>query len=164
MGSAAPASVHEIARLAQMLRDSIFARTKKGMSEERTLRTAFQAIDADGSGEVSFQEFVNALSRFGLQLCDGPGGRVQGGVRHEAMWGLYTRWNMDGSPTLSYTEFCNGLLKPNYEEYEELPFSNLKLQSLNGKQVMVLPENDRAPAGSAANAAACAVRALLPSI
>ena len=63
MGSAAPASVHEIARLAQMLRDSIFARTKKGMSEERTLRTAFQAIDTDGSGEVSFQDADRPLTQ-----------------------------------------------------------------------------------------------------
>jgi hypothetical protein len=155
-------SVHEIGRLAETLREAIFARTKRGFSAERTLKQAFVSMDLDGSGEVSFQEFVNALARFGLQLSDGPNGRVQGGVRHEVMWGLFQRWNVDGSPTLSYDEFCEGLLKVRYDEREEVPFSNLKLKSLNNpggvshKQVMVVPDNDRAPAGSAENATASA--------
>ena len=97
-----------------------------------------------------------------MQLGDGPNGRVQGGVSRELLWGLFQRWNADGSPTLSYAEFCSGLLKVRYDEYEEVPFSNLRLQSLNNpggsghKQVMVMPDNDRAPAGSAENAAASA--------
>ena len=186
-------SAHAVGRLAETLREAIFARSKPGFSAERTLKQAFVNMDLDGSGEVDFQEFVNgvcyillrtqsclhataalliipgfgaharaALSRFGLQLSDGPNGRVQGGVKEELMWGLFHRWNADGSPTLSYIEFCEGLLKVRYDEHEEMPFSNLRLKSLNNpggsrhKQVMVMPSNDRAPAGSAENAAACA--------
>ena len=67
-----------------------------------------------------------ALSKFGLQLGDGPSGRVQGGVKKELMWGLFQLWNSDGSPQLSYDEFCEGLLKVKYDEYEEVPFSNLR--------------------------------------
>lgn len=148
-----PATHHEIERLRLMLMDALFARSKPGFSEERTLRAAFTAIDADASGEVSFQEFVNALSRFGLQLQDAPGGRIQGGVRREAMWGLFQRWNKDGNDTLSSAEFCDGLFRPGVQHMEELPYSNLRLESI-GKQVMVVPEDGRAPSGSVVNATA----------
>ena len=156
-----PASHHEIERLRLTLLDALFTRSKPGFSEQRTLRAAFTAIDSDGSGEVSFQEFVGALSRFGLQLQE-PGGRVQGGVRKQCMWGLFQKFNRDQNDTLSYAEFCDGLFRPGVEHLEEIPYSNLKLHP-NGKQVMVLPEDDRAPSGSAGNAAS-SVNPWLPTL
>ena len=56
-------SVHAVGRLAETLRDAIFARSKPGFSAERTLKQAFVNMDLDGSGEVDFQEFTNGAQR-----------------------------------------------------------------------------------------------------
>ena len=53
-------------RLEGALRAAIHARTDPILSEMRVLKKAFQAFDADSSGEITFDEFVAALERFGL--------------------------------------------------------------------------------------------------
>ena len=60
------------------------------------LKLAFKAFD-NGSGQVSYREFVKALEKYGLTACQG--------VR-----GLFDRYNTSvGSDALSYAEFIRGL-------------------------------------------------------
>ena len=101
-----PASAFEVSDLESILKKGIYAKAKKGVTEERTLKEAFKAFDAKGSGGVSYQEFVSALERFGLQVTSEliPG-RSSGGVRGDVMRALFDRYNTDGSESLSYEEF-----------------------------------------------------------
>ena len=42
--------------LEELLKSSIYSKTKKGNNEERTLKEAFKTFDLDNSGEVSYDE------------------------------------------------------------------------------------------------------------
>ena len=105
-----PVSNAELNALEELLIKGVFAKSKEGASEERLLRQAFKQFDTDGSGEVSYDEFVRALERFGLQVSSEllPG-RASGGVRADVMRALFEKYNADGSAELSYTEFAAGL-------------------------------------------------------
>jgi hypothetical protein len=105
-----PATAFEVSSLESILKKGIYAKAKKGVTEERTLKEAFKAFDANGSGRVSFKEFVSALERFGLQVTSElMPGRSSGGVRGDVMRALFDRYNTDGSESLSYEEFIVGL-------------------------------------------------------
>lgn len=90
-------------------------------------------------------------------VSDGPDGRVAGGVRVEAMRGLFDKYNSDNSASLSYEEFAHGIFRSDGGvAYEELPYSNLRVHAHGKKQVVVMPDQYRAHAGTAENAAASA--------
>ena len=89
-----------------------------GVNMEKTLKASFKQFDTDGSGEVSFNEFVMAMERFGLQ-CQKPGQRGKGGVPPEVMRGLFDRYNKDLSECISYKEFSDGLFTAEKEAANE---------------------------------------------
>ena len=90
----------------------------QGVNEEKTLKSAFKKFDTDGSGEVSFGEFLRAMEGFGLQ-CPKPGARGKGGVPPEVMRGLFDRYNKDLSECISYKEFSDGLFTAEKEAANE---------------------------------------------
>ena len=97
-----PATAFEVSSLESILKKGIYAKAKKGVTEERTLKEAFKAFDANGSGRVSYQEFVRVCERFGLQVTSElMPGRSSGGVRGDVMRALFDRYNTDGSESLS---------------------------------------------------------------
>ena len=111
-----------------------------GVNMEKTLKASFKQFDTDGSGEVSFKEFVLAMERFGLQ-CQKPGARGKGGVPPQVMRGLFDRYNADLSECISYQEFSNGLFKQEKEEEEndgpnEQGGQNPWLPALAGRESM----------------------------
>lgn len=93
--------------LESILRKNIYQKSS-GVSEDKTLKKAFKQFDTDGSGEVSFREFLLAMERFGLSVIK-PGDRGGGGVPPEVMRGLFDRYNADQSEAISYSEFSAGL-------------------------------------------------------
>ena len=93
--------------LESILRKNIYQKSS-GVSEDKTLKKAFKQFDTDGSGEVSFREFLLAMERFGLSVTK-PGDRGGGGVPPEVMRGLFDRYNADQSEAISYSEFSAGL-------------------------------------------------------
>lgn len=105
-----PVSAAELNALEVLLKRCIYGKSKEGANEELVLQKAFKQFDADGSGEVSYSEFVRAMERFGLVVTSEilPG-RASGGVREEVMRGLFDRYNTDGSEAISYSEFAAGL-------------------------------------------------------
>ena len=50
------------------------------------------------------------MERFGLSVQK-PDARSKGGIPPEVLRGLFDRYNADGSESLSYQEFSNGLFK-----------------------------------------------------
>lgn len=109
--------------LEKILKKNIYGKSQ-GVNEERTLKAAFKQFDTDGSGEVSYKEFVLAMERFGLQ-CQKPGARGKGGVPPEVMRGLFDRYNADQSDCISYQEFSDGLFaSEKAEKAEELDGPN----------------------------------------
>ena len=100
----------EINALEKLLKQSLYRKSKQEGDEERTLKDAFKQFDTDGSGQITLDEFCNAMARFGLQVASEilPG-RSSGGVRPEALHALFHRYDADGSGQLDYQEFARGL-------------------------------------------------------
>lgn len=83
-------------RLEGALRAAIHARTDPILSEMRVLKKAFQAFDADSSGEITFDEFVAALERFGL-CTDVHGRKGPGGTPIHVARAVFDYFDADGS-------------------------------------------------------------------
>ena len=83
-------------RLEGALRAAIHARTDPILSEMRVLKKAFQAFDADSSGEITFDEFVAALERFGL-CTDVHGRKGPGGTPSHVARAVFDYFDADGS-------------------------------------------------------------------
>lgn len=103
--------------LENILKKNIYGKSQ-GVNEERTLKAAFKQFDTDGSGEVSFKEFGKAMELFGLQVMK-PGDRGKGGIPPEVLRGLFDRYNLDQSESISYAEFSKGLFGGGGQEEEE---------------------------------------------
>lgn len=110
-GEEVPAVVYvsesDVNMLERVLKKNIYQKATV-LNETATLKKAFKLFDADGSGEVSFREFAQALERFGLFVLR-PGDRGKGGVMPEVLRALFDRYNADQSPCISYEEFSVGL-------------------------------------------------------
>ena len=83
-------------RLEGALRAAIHARADPILSEMRVLKKAFQAFDADSSGEITFDEFVSALERFGL-CTDVHGRKGPGGTPIHVARAVFDYFDADGS-------------------------------------------------------------------
>ena len=152
-GSTAPALTFvpqaEVARLEERLRVAIYTKGAGGanaamgsksaarsayLNPRRLVEAAFKAVDVDGSGVISFDEFMGALRRFGLQLEEpeaaakratkggaaaaagtlrDPANRAAlpapGGVRREVVQALFSKYDADDSGGISYKEFAAAL-------------------------------------------------------
>ena len=45
-------------------------KTPPNTNTRRTAELAFKALDTDGSGGVNLDEFIKALERFGMHVCE----------------------------------------------------------------------------------------------
>jgi len=110
-GSRSPAITYvasaEINRLEQKLKASIYEKSTS-VNERNTAEQAFKNMDLDGSGNVSLEEFIAALERFGLQVV-GAKDKCPGGWPREVVAALFSRFDADGSGSLDYKEFCKAL-------------------------------------------------------
>lgn len=86
-----------VLRLEGELRRAIRSRAHPILSETRALKKAFQFFDDDASGEISFDEFLSAMERFGL--CTDMRGRRggAGGVPSHVARALFDRFDVDRS-------------------------------------------------------------------
>ena len=62
------------------------------------------------SGNVDFNEFIQALEHLGLHT-DKVGLPGHGGLPIQVVTGLFARYDIDGSGSISCEEFCAGLMK-----------------------------------------------------
>ena len=85
--------------------DTVKTRLQTRAKAESRLNAAFRALDADGSGDVTLDEFVLALERSGIDVearGNGPGGLPMPVVRS-----LFQRYATSGGDTVSYSEFAS---------------------------------------------------------
>ena len=108
----------DIVALERSLRKCVMEKAKPGVSsEEDTLKRAFKRIDVDESGEVDFNEFLAAMETFGVEVTEGSGARLagqgtsnlHGGIPLKLVRALFDKYDADGSGSLSYGEFAEGL-------------------------------------------------------
>ncbi len=92
-----------VAQLEQKLKASIYSKSSRSMNEQRTLDAAFRKIDVDGTDSIDYDEFVDALERFGLVVAGRRPG--VGGVSPEAAKALFDSYDADGSGCISSKEF-----------------------------------------------------------
>ena len=52
----------------QALKRSIYAKSTSS-DQKLVLERAFKQMDRDGSGSVNMAEFIDALKKFGMQVC-----------------------------------------------------------------------------------------------
>ena len=95
----------EVKALEKNLRDSIFAKSKRGQ-EKRTLEKKFKDFDKDGSGAIEFKEFCLAMEMYGLSTAKAGGN----GIPVERVQALFDRYDEDGMGSITYCEFSRALL------------------------------------------------------
>lgn len=114
--------------LEKQLRKSIYEKTPANTNTRRTAELAFKALDTDGSGGVSIDEFIKALERFGMHVAGMRPG--VGGLRKDVVQALFNKYDADGSGTISYKEFTDALFQT--EEPKAQDSTNAP-KSLTGK-------------------------------
>lgn len=118
----------DVDRLEKQLRKSIYEKTPPNTNTRRTAELAFKALDSDGSGGVSLEEFIKALERFGMHVAGMRQG--VGGLPKDTVQALFNKYDADGSGTISYKEFTDALFAdedPKAQEGASAP------KSLTGK-------------------------------
>ena len=93
--------------LEEKLRKSIYEKTPPNTNTRRTAELAFKALDTDGSGGVSLDEFIKALERFGMHVQGMRPG--VGGLPRDVVQALFNKYDSDGSGSISYAEFTDAL-------------------------------------------------------
>ena len=84
----------QIDLLEREIRKSIYAKSTQA-NPQRVLEKTFGVLDKDGSGEVSIDEFVGAMERFGLHVQGlRPG---LGGLSMKVVQALFDQYDSDGS-------------------------------------------------------------------
>ena len=84
----------QIELLEREIRKSIYAKSTQA-NPQRVLEKTFGVLDKDGSGEVSIDEFVGAMERFGLHVQGlRPG---LGGLSMKVVQALFDQYDSDGS-------------------------------------------------------------------
>lgn len=86
-----------LAKIQAVLREKVRQKTKTGHSEQSSLAKHFNFFDIDNSGNVIYDEFVNALKRLGVVLDD-PVSRA-----------FFKSFDTSQSGRISYQEFVNAL-------------------------------------------------------
>lgn len=84
-------------KLEQLIKDKVQQRCKGGASE---LRYAFKHFDKDGSGDITYQEFEQALSMFNLK------------VSGEDLGPLLRAYDPEGSGHINFVNFVNRMMPP----------------------------------------------------
>lgn len=114
--------------LEKQLRKSIYEKTPPNTNTRRTAELAFKALDTDGSGGVTLDEFIKALERFGMHVAGMRQGL--GGLPRDTVQALFNKYDSDGSGNISYKEFTDALFaneEPKAQELKDKP------RSLTGK-------------------------------
>lgn len=71
------------------------------------MEKAFNDFDLDKSGQVSINEFIKALERFGMHVQGQRPGI--GGLPLEVVQALFDKYDKDASGAIDYKEFTTGL-------------------------------------------------------
>lgn len=103
-------------------------KTPPNSNTRRTAELAFKALDTDGSGGVTINEFIKALERFGMHVQGMRQGL--GGLPKDTVQSLFNKYDADGSGTISYREFTDALFtneEPKAQDHAS------KAKSLTGK-------------------------------
>jgi len=110
-GTRAPAITYassaEVDKLQRELKASIYQKSTS-TNQRLVAERAFKEMDRDGSGNVSMDEFIAALEKFGLIMV-GAKDKCPGGWPRDVVTALFTRFDADGSGSLDYREFCDAL-------------------------------------------------------
>lgn len=105
-----------------------YEKTPPNTNTRRTAELAFKALDTDGSGGVTLDEFIKALERFGMHVAGMRQGL--GGLPRDTVQALFNKYDSDGSGNISYKEFTDALFaneEPKAQELKDKP------RSLTGK-------------------------------
>eukprot|EP00744_Colponema_vietnamica_P002416 GILI01003795.1.p1 GENE.GILI01003795.1~~GILI01003795.1.p1 ORF type:complete len:753 (+),score=167.08 GILI01003795.1:119-2377(+) len=83
--------------------DEIVAQLRNKLHDKRVLiRKTFRDYDRDHNGLISMGELRAILHQFGFELSDSE------------LLVLMRKYDSDGNGTITYTEFCNEVLEPDY--------------------------------------------------
>ena len=84
-------------KLVQMIKDKVQQRCKGGASE---LRYAFKHFDKDGSGDITYKEFEDALGMFNLKVSSADMGQ------------LMRSYDPEGTGHINFVNFVNRMMPP----------------------------------------------------
>mmetsp|Transcript_10370 Transcript_10370/g.17407 ORF Transcript_10370/g.17407 Transcript_10370/m.17407 type:complete len:377 (+) Transcript_10370:3-1133(+) len=113
-------SQSEVNRLEESIKKSVYSRVTHGTvsSARREVAKAFQLFDRDDKHGVSLDEFCHALERFGVHVTGRGHGSAPGGMPLATVKALFNRYDVDGSGSISYAEFCSRLFEADARTFE----------------------------------------------
>lgn len=90
----------DVERIRVIVKDRLRQMNRGNDQNPAPLKKAFEHFDADKNGLVDYAEFERALNHFGVHLEDSE------------MELLFTAFDVDQSGSLTYNEFCSGVIGP----------------------------------------------------
>ena len=84
------------------------AQVPNDQNTKRMVENSFKSFDINKSGTVDFDEFVNALEKFGMHVAGGRRKGV-GGLPIDTVRALFDKYDTDHSGALEYKEFTRGI-------------------------------------------------------
>ena len=109
----------DVERLEKLLRQYMYAKVPNDMNTKRAVERSFSDFDTDNSKNVSINEFIAALERYGMHVAGRRPGA--GGLPMNVVQSLFDKYDIDGSGTIDYKEFTKGLFAADDKQNEALP-------------------------------------------
>jgi len=98
----------DVELLEALLRKQMFSKVPNDQNTKRMVENSFKSFDTNKSGTVDFDEFVNALEKFGMHVAGGRRKGV-GGLPIDTVRALFDKYDTDHSGALEYKEFTRGI-------------------------------------------------------